>query len=91
MVEIATASGTRQYDWGNKIVVSLNPLELAELVTDPDKEEGHNFYHDTCAWGSAVCAVRCAGACDLVLAGPQCLVAWRWAAVAPTVPYKHPC
>lgn len=50
MFELANAQGPRQYDWNNKISVALSALELAEVVTDPDKDEGHTFYHDTCEW-----------------------------------------
>lgn len=47
MLEVAGSTGTRQYDWPNKIIVALSPLELAAIVEDPDKADGHAFYHDT--------------------------------------------
>lgn len=48
MFEMAPSIGTRQYDWPNKIQVALSPIELSQIVTDPDSDSGHNFYHDTC-------------------------------------------
>jgi hypothetical protein len=55
MLEVADSTGTRQYDWTNKISVALSPMELATIVEDPDKADGHAFYHDTCACVCAVC------------------------------------
>jgi len=53
--DIASAMGERRYDWENKVNIHLGPLELAALVTSPEKE--HTFYHDTCRSHSYVCQV----------------------------------
>lgn len=46
MFEVAASLGEKRYDWSNKVQICLNPLELAEIVTDPKEER--TFYHDTC-------------------------------------------
>lgn len=48
MFEFAASSGERSYDWTNKIVIQLSPLELATIVETPSAE--HNIFHDTCEW-----------------------------------------
>lgn len=45
--------GERRYDWENKVNIHLGPLELAAIVTWPEKE--HIFYHDTCRLHNYVC------------------------------------
>ena len=51
MFEMAHAvpGSKRQYDWANKILISLRPLELAQIIRQPQQE--HTFYHDTCEQG----------------------------------------
>lgn len=47
LFEVAPSIGRRGYGW-NKIRVALSPVELSDMVTFPDKEEGHHFCHDRC-------------------------------------------
>lgn len=50
LFEVANALGPRKHDWPNKIQVALSQLELAEVVTDRDRERGNKVVHDTCEW-----------------------------------------
>lgn len=59
--EVASSSGERRYNWDDKIVVAMNPLELAKIMRAPDQE--HSFYHDTCEYdgGTGYCPNPCVG------------------------------
>ena len=48
LLEVANASGTRQYDWANKIMFALSVTEMADLFLVPGALQGKgvSLFHD---------------------------------------------